>query len=265
MNEFYQIGEILEDGTIEKGASSQGMIYKSLKAFIDKTGICYVPELDDTRYTYTDFKNMVNGNEKLARILFDLVDWQSPELKLTELLEYDEINFCANCNNTYESYEVDKCPHCGQLKILIHYSKDNSYIYKFLVNDYVYKVTVYPELMNRMNWSWDSLIFADNKDTFAIVEKTSNKEISVLNTTGEVKVFNIETNEQLSINEIIELSLLNKLDDLEKYNIESNNWFSVDHIKNGIFKEDYVFESTPKTSLEVANEVLNFHLNYFGR
>lgn len=71
MSKFYQIGEVLENGQIEKGASSQGMIYKSLEAFINKTGVCYVPELDDTEYTYMDFYNLVNGNEEIARVLFD--------------------------------------------------------------------------------------------------------------------------------------------------------------------------------------------------
>ena len=84
----------------------------------NKTGVCYVPELDDTEYTYMNFYNIVNGNEELARVLFDMVDWQSPETKLDELVQNDEINFCVNCENAYDSYEVDKCPHCGQLKVI---------------------------------------------------------------------------------------------------------------------------------------------------
>ena len=265
MNKFYQIGEILEDGTIEKGVSSQGMIYKSLEAFINKTGVCYVPELDDTEYTYTDFENLVNGNEELARVLFDMVDWQSPETKLDELVENDEINFCLNCENTYDSYEVDKCPHCGQLKVINTNSTDNSDIYEFVVNENNYKVTVYPELMKKMNWSWDSLIFANNMDTFAVVENTDTKETSVLKTSGEVKVFDLVNNVELSKEEIMELSLSNKLDDLERYSIEANNWFGVDYVNNGVLEEDIVFEATPNTSLGVANEVLDFHLNYFDK
>ena len=39
------IGEILEDGTIIKGYSDQGMIYKNWTAFESKTDeVCYVPE-----------------------------------------------------------------------------------------------------------------------------------------------------------------------------------------------------------------------------
>lgn len=82
---------------------------------INLSGVCYVPELDDTEYTYMDFYTLANGNEEIARVLFDMVDWQSPETKLEELVDNDEINFCIKCDKPYGSYEVNKCPHCKQL------------------------------------------------------------------------------------------------------------------------------------------------------
>lgn len=118
MSKFYKIGEILENGEIEKGESSQGMIYKDYEAFKNKSGVCYVPELDDKQYTYSDFLDLVTGNENLAEIIFSLVDWQSPETKLEELVSNDEIHFCVNCNKAYESYEVDNCPYCNHMKVL---------------------------------------------------------------------------------------------------------------------------------------------------
>lgn len=265
MSKFYQIGEVLENGQIEKGASSQGMIYKSLEAFINKTGVCYVPELDDTEYTYMDFYNLANGNEEIARVLFDMVDWQSPETKKNELLENDEIHICINCENMYDSYGADKCPHCGQLKVIDSFNDEKSEIFIFTVNNNEYKVTVNTDLMKKMDWSWDSLIFANNIDTFAVVENTANQESSVLNTNGEVKVLDLVNNTELSKEEIIKLSLSKELDNPEKYSIESNNWFGVDYIKGGLLEEDIVFESTPITALGVANEMIEFHLNYFDK
>lgn len=263
MNKFYKIGEILENGQIEKGASAQGMIYKNLEAFVNKTGVCYVPELDDTEYTYMDFYNLVNGNEELARVLFDMVDWQSPETKLDELVQNDEINFCANCENAYDSYEVDKCPHCGQLKV-IDYSKGDEFdTYNFSVNNKDYKVEVNKKLMDKMNWSWDSLIFADNIDTFATVIDDTNKESSVLNTNGDVKVLDLINDIELSKEEIIKLALLGEINNSNRYSIDANNWFGVDYIKDSYLIEDIVFEAIANTTLGVANEMMEFHLNFF--
>lgn len=265
MSKFYQIGEVLDNGQIEKGASAQGMIYKSLEAFINKTGVCYVPELDDTEYTYMDFYTLANGNEKIARVLFDMVDWQSPETKRDELIENDEIHICINCENMYDSYEVYKCPHCGQLKVMDSFNDEKSEIFIFNVNNNEYKVTVNTDLMKKMDWSWESLIFADNKEVFAVVTNDMDNEISLLDTYGEVKIFDKVRDCYLSIEEISKLALTNNINDCDKYDIESNNWFEVIHQTNSVIEDDIIFETTPKTTLDVANSVLEFHLHHFDK
>lgn len=102
------IGCIYEDGTVEKGYSGQGMVFKSNEAFETGKGICYIPELcgniiDDmykgeiknssdiaTFYTRQMFLDEVNGNEHLASVIFDMVDWQSPSTLVDELVTNDE-------------------------------------------------------------------------------------------------------------------------------------------------------------------------------
>ena len=109
------IGEILEDGTIERGQSAQGEVYWNLNAFKNKKGVCYVPELHDTKYTYNDFMAITNA-EDVAEELFNCVDWQSPESLFDEWVSEGEIYLCKGCDRAYFSYEIDKCPHCGAPK-----------------------------------------------------------------------------------------------------------------------------------------------------
>jgi hypothetical protein len=101
-----KIGEILEDGTIEKGQTDNGWVYKNYDAFNERIRrICYIPENGETLedgYYYKDFLGMaeefIERNEDvqkycnetnttaddIARNLFDLVDWQHPETLLDE-------------------------------------------------------------------------------------------------------------------------------------------------------------------------------------
>ena len=57
---------------------------KNYKAFKSKSGVCYVPELSNQKYTYTDFLNLAQGNKKIANLLFNVVEWQHPETLLDE-------------------------------------------------------------------------------------------------------------------------------------------------------------------------------------
>ena len=52
---------------------------KDYKAFKSKSGVCYVPELSNQKYTYADFLNLAQGNKKIANLLFNVVEWQHPE------------------------------------------------------------------------------------------------------------------------------------------------------------------------------------------
>lgn len=112
------IGEILEDGTIEKGSSNQGLVYWNTWAFKSQNGVCYVPELSDTEYTYDDFLRISKGNTDIAEMLFKTVDWQSPETLYDEWINEDEVNECNNCGKSYLSYDVDICPYCNSPKVL---------------------------------------------------------------------------------------------------------------------------------------------------
>jgi hypothetical protein len=52
---------------------------KDLQKFIDGTGVCYMAENSGKEYTYQDFLEAAKGNPELARVLFDLCEWQHPE------------------------------------------------------------------------------------------------------------------------------------------------------------------------------------------
>ena len=71
---------------------------KDLKAFQNKKGTCYVPELSDEKYTYNDFLNIAKGNKKLAKQLFSVVEWQHPETIIDEWEIEDEYKTCDNCS-----------------------------------------------------------------------------------------------------------------------------------------------------------------------
>tara|TARA_R100001163_G_C4906842_1_gene92926 strand:- start:271 stop:498 length:228 start_codon:yes stop_codon:yes gene_type:complete len=64
--------------------TDNGYCFKDRKAFNNKKGICYIPELSDQKYTYSDFLRIANSNKTLAQNLFDIVDWQHPETLLDE-------------------------------------------------------------------------------------------------------------------------------------------------------------------------------------
>lgn len=116
MSKKILIGEILENGEIEKGQSAQGLIYKNSEAFNNKKDVCYVPELNNTKYTYDDFISIANGNEDIAKELFNCVDWQSPETLMEEWFNSDEVYTCDKCKKTYFSYDIDNCPFCAHEK-----------------------------------------------------------------------------------------------------------------------------------------------------
>ncbi len=70
----------------------QGYIFKDHEAYANSlTEPCYVPELSDAVYCKKDFIEMCHGNEEIAEIIFDIVDWQSPETELDQLMRNGEI------------------------------------------------------------------------------------------------------------------------------------------------------------------------------
>ena len=93
----------------------QGFVFKDEEAFLhcpDK--VCYVPELFDEGYTRQDFLDMCYGQEEMADMLFEMVDWQSPETLQNELFDMQEIDFCPVCKKLYfMAGEQRPCPVCG--------------------------------------------------------------------------------------------------------------------------------------------------------
>lgn len=101
-------GVIYADGTVEKGHTDQGWVFKDYKAWELGHGICYIPELDGEYiegiykpkledgeeyaacYSKDGFLELVGGNEDLARLVFEMVDWQHPETLVDELYSDDE-------------------------------------------------------------------------------------------------------------------------------------------------------------------------------
>ena len=103
------------EAAIERDYFQQGWIVKDEEAFLhypDK--VCYVPELSDSTYTRNDFLDMCNGQEEFATMLFEMVDWQSPETLKNELFSMQEIEFCLVCKKLYfMAGEQKPCPVCG--------------------------------------------------------------------------------------------------------------------------------------------------------
>lgn len=65
---------------VTKDYHGQGFIYKNFEAFNTKSDdVCYVPELSQAKYNYSDFLLIAGGDHDRARQLFLAVDWQHPE------------------------------------------------------------------------------------------------------------------------------------------------------------------------------------------
>ena len=267
MRQEYVIGEILEDGEIEKGYSEQGMIYKNSKAFYEKLDeICYVPEFNNTDegYKYEDFVRIALNNQSIAEELFDSVDWQSPEVLLEEWLNEGEVHICKGCDKIYTSYEVECCPNCHQRKESDIVETEEEVRYTYITDDTEYEVTLCKELLKENDFKWESLIFADKDgELFAKVVNKSTKEWSSLTVDGLVKVVDEYEDRQLSMNEVIDLAKSSQVDD-ERYFIDNNNWFAMNyHDKDNYMIDDCVFEYTPKSYGELASQLIESHLSYF--
>ena len=101
------------EAIIEREFHGQGYIFKDEEAYdADLNTVCYVPELTDTAYTHQSFLDLMDGQESLARDLFDRVDWQHPEALLEEDYVNCEYADCPNCGRMFACYEKTECPWC---------------------------------------------------------------------------------------------------------------------------------------------------------
>lgn len=120
-SQYLKIGSYMpgtggKEAVIKREYFGQGWIVKDEEAFLhfpDK--VCYVPELSDEGYTRQDFLDMCNGQEDVAAMLFEMVDWQSPETLLNEMYDTYEIDLCPACRKIYFMMGEQKlCPICGK-------------------------------------------------------------------------------------------------------------------------------------------------------
>lgn len=106
------------EAVIDREFYRQGYIFKDEEAYetsLDK--ICYIPELSDTAYIHQKFLDMMDGQESLARILFDHVDWQHPETLLAEDYANGEYDNCPVCGRMFVCYGKAACPNCHAPRI----------------------------------------------------------------------------------------------------------------------------------------------------
>ncbi len=102
------------EAVIDREFYGQGYIFKDEEAYetsLDQ--VCYIPELTDNVYTHQDFLSIMDGQEELARDLFDRVDWQHPETLFEEDCANGEYDNCSGCGRLFACYEKSVCPHCG--------------------------------------------------------------------------------------------------------------------------------------------------------
>ena len=107
LQEMFSIGKIKgynEYGAIfELGESEQGMVYKNSWAYYNRDDeVCYIPENQDTEYTFKDFLAL-NEIEEIVNDVFEGVDWQHPETYHFELLDDDE--YMADMERKYGKKE----------------------------------------------------------------------------------------------------------------------------------------------------------------
>lgn len=76
--------------SFERGATLQGFVYKNMNEFKSGGGVCYIPELSDTMYTYDDFMDICKDYDTAITVL-DMVDWQHVETAYDEFKECEEI------------------------------------------------------------------------------------------------------------------------------------------------------------------------------
>ncbi|HIQ84098.1 MAG TPA: hypothetical protein IAA52_13490, partial [Candidatus Pullichristensenella stercorigallinarum] len=99
---------------IQREFYEQGYIVKDEAAYRSHPErVCYVPELSDTPYTHNDLLALCDGQEALARMCFDCLNWQSPDTWVDEQFYFGEWVRCERCGRVYDAGDNEACPHCG--------------------------------------------------------------------------------------------------------------------------------------------------------
>lgn len=99
---------------IQREFYGQGYIVKDEVAFIAHPDqVCYVAELSDTPYTHDDILALCDGQEMLAQLCFDCLDWQSPSTWVDDQFTFGEWVRCEYCSRVYDTESHPICPHCS--------------------------------------------------------------------------------------------------------------------------------------------------------
>lgn len=116
-NEVIGICIVNGDGILQEFKRSyyrQGWIFKNTYAFKNEPKKpCYVSELSNSIYSREDFLNICNVQADIAEVVFEAVDWQHLETYLDEQYAIGEMTICDVCRKIFISYEIEKCPYCG--------------------------------------------------------------------------------------------------------------------------------------------------------
>lgn len=114
LDSCFDYGYIDKDGIIVREYSDEqdGLVYKNVEAFKEKKGICYI-NTDGVEYTYNDFLNECEGNEKIAVSCFSMmvITWNYPDSYVDDGLEEEYFTQC-NCMYLYDHNKLSECPKC---------------------------------------------------------------------------------------------------------------------------------------------------------
>lgn len=81
---YYGCSKCNTDGYLKDNIPNFNSHMKDSKAFDNKIGICYIPESEDSAYTYAEFLEIAKGNILLAAMIFQICTWQHPETVFEE-------------------------------------------------------------------------------------------------------------------------------------------------------------------------------------
>lgn len=145
-----------------------------------------------------------------------------------------------------------------------------------LYNNKELEIFIDESLMNLMNWSWESLLFPENENSFAYVLDKSSKNIMVLTTHGEVRI--LDTIEGIDIsnsnmgkyNHLMDTVKKGEIYCSSRYHLFKNNWFSLDYgrkynslNKTYNFEDNEIFQVTPKNSDDLIAILTSYFDKYF--
>ena len=141
-----------------------------------------------------------------------------------------------------------------------------------LISDTLLGVSLYPSVLDSIDWSWDSLMLPTNKATIAIIsnENSNDDEFLMLSTSGYISIKDIKEDRYLEIDEVEDLAYSGKLyneyfDEKPRYDIKSSNYFCVLFYRNYNLLDKYEFKETPRNIEELQDILVGYYLNYFKK